>query len=770
MQSEAYTHRPEKVLHLEVTQIGKQRLRTNLSSSATLNWDTLQTYDETHVCLQKVTHRSQQLLKTLNKANRNGRLSPNLLQILKECGQLLRDEFMSPKLKEKLNASDAHYLTISIDEHLVHVPWELLHDGSRFLCQRFAMGRLVQTRREFHTPCEYSHKNSLSTLILADLDGSLAAARREGMEIRDLMESVPRNLRVMMRNANVSVDLLKTKIRNYDWLHFAGHVDYDTDCPNNTGWRLSNGRFTAADAFKMAGTGALPKLIFANGCQSARTSPWPWDDTRQKRLFGLVRAFLFSGTRHYVGTSWEIPDQPARAFSLEFYRGLTDGDSVGNAVRKARNELIQSFGEEQIIWASYMLYGDPTFHYIAKYGEMRDALPPEAISTYSNIPTVNTTRAAENTDSGGTASPMPHRGRKRSMAVGLCAMMAAILAAVVFYLHGNVEHHGLQQKAVAAYQSGDFDRVLELCRPSSTGASTSVNCLLLRARVLFIQGDLENADALYRRVSDSSKATAMESSEALIGMGRIASTEGREQLAMSYYQQAADKAPKRKDPFLAMAILNERGGNDQDAMALLNIARKLSPPNDPSIEAMHRSLTARAMYTDEMKRIALVNKLIDDLSEFPSETLPASSRKERHPRPLPVWVMAMESSGYSLQEGAPELLTGMIEGHLQKNPALRIVDRQLMAMTLSEHKISASPLSDEHTRPKQGEIQAVRLMVNGRIIFSGPKTQVTLRCIDTETSRVVAVILTPFDNSLPLSDIARQVSDQLIQKINLIYP
>lgn len=768
MEQTSTSETPLKVLHLEITCSGENRLKTSLSSQISIYQDTLRPYEEAHVSLQDITHRSQQMLTTLNQANRHGRLSAKLLQSLKETGQLLRDELLTPRLKEKLNTSDARYMAISIDEQLVHIPWELLHDGHQFLCQRFTVGRLVQTRQNLTSPRACRKQGPLHVLILADLDGSLPAARKEGVQVRDFIESLASDVRVMMCTANVGAAFLRSKIRSYDWVHFAGHADYDADPPQKKGWRLSNGWFTAEDAARMAGTGAMPKLIFANACQSARTNAWSLDHNRQRKHFGLVNALLLAGTRHYVGTSWEIPDEPGRSFSLAFYDNLMQGATVGHAVGKARKKLIDTYGEKQVIWASYVLYGDPTHRYMTRRMAEEYSLRREPISNHRSAPIITATRASDSMEQQATLSPHK-KHRKRVAILSLCALVGALLIAVMVSHRPPKAGDDRQQQAMAAFRTGDFEQVLEICPPPSTQSPPSVGCLLLRANVIFVKGDLEEAGTLYELARESSQATKMESAEALIGLGRIASTRDQHQQAMAHYQQAAHAAPRKREPFVALAIVNERLGKDQEAIALLETAEKLAPPGDFAIRAMRRSLSAKVALDSDKERLAHIDRLIDELTHTTQAALPSPNVDRQGPRLMPVWVMVMESSGYCLQEGAPQLITVMIENHLQERPSFRIVDRHFMDKTLLELKLGTSPLVDQQTRLKLGRLLAVRLMVNGRIVFSGPETQVTLRCIDTETSGVVAVVVAAFENGLPLSEMARRVTDQLIKKIDQVY-
>ena len=99
----------------------------------------------------------------------------------------------------------------------------------------------------------------------------------------------------------------------------------------------------------MGGTGSLPALIFSNACQSARTEEWGISENVQNEIFGLANAFILAGVKHYIGTFWEVLDEPSRRFALEFYKHMLNGLSIGDAVRQARLAVIDEYGEETIV-------------------------------------------------------------------------------------------------------------------------------------------------------------------------------------------------------------------------------------------------------------------------------------------------------------------------------------------------------------------------------------------------------------------------------------
>jgi len=207
-------------------------------------------------------------------------------------------------------------------------------------------------------------------LILADPKGDLKGAYSEGIGIRDNIALQKGLIHAEFKSDNIDPDYVRRTIGNYDIVHFAGHFDYNPETPEECGWRLSNGCFKASEVKKMAGDATMPSLIFSNSCQSARTGEWTIGENYQDDIFGLANAFVLSGVKHYMGTSWEILDEAGKSFAQDFYHHLLSGTSIGESIRKARVNLIDGYGEDTIVWASYVLYGDPSTCYA---GRLKDS-------------------------------------------------------------------------------------------------------------------------------------------------------------------------------------------------------------------------------------------------------------------------------------------------------------------------------------------------------------------------------------------------------------
>lgn len=761
---------PAEVLHLEVVREA-ERIKICLAAQRSGEMQTVRHIEELKVSAGHIRDRCLRMIGTLNQANRQGHMSAEMLARLKEAGQLFRDDLFSAHIKSQFNASGADQLIVALDDQLVHIPWELLHDGEQFLGQRFAMGRVVRTRQSIIGRAARCVAPPVQVLVVADPCADLASAYAEGIAIRDLMDAFQSHLWVSFRSQGVNPDFIKSKIRHYDWVHFAGHADHDHRKPENSGWRLSHARLTAADIMKMAGTGAMPALVFSNACQSARTDSWDVGPDVQDRIFGLANAFLLAGVKHYVGTLWEVPDESSLRFALAFYRYLLSGRSVGDALRCARRASIRFYGEENIVWASYLLYGDPSTVYLkpgaletqaAPSGAQMPAPPADPIGTALRTPE----EVIE------LASPTSGPRSKKPFLVGLvlAALCLIAFAAAMIPTARDVMGRRSEQQALAAFKNGRYDQVERICRRMQNEAPQRSLSHLLLGNLFFLRGRLETARRLYQDALQAKRGSAQDKAEALIGLGRIASESDQPDLAIQYYRQAADMAPGSQTPYLAQALVLERRGELRQAPALLRQAKTGEHAADSILMDALADRMETAIAAAEPDRQTRIDRLVENLQARIPGPGPSRPIQGWSSRPLTLCLMHIQSSGYSLQEGAAALLEGLIADRLIAQRRFGVVERGLLDSLMNELKLGSSQLADLQTALSLGRLVSARLILFGRLVHSAPCTQMTLRCVETETSKVTAVVNLTFDTQAALAGMADRIVDELTGKLQRQYP
>jgi len=752
----------QKVLELEVAR-EDSRLKISCFEHRTGEVSTIRQYEEVPLSFDNLTARCNEVVNTLNGCNRKGHIPQDILTKLRDIGRTFRTELFTPSVEATFQKSKADHLVIHMDDQLVQVPWELLHDGKQFLCQAFNLGRLVKTRQQISGMKTRLLDRPLKALVLADPGGDLKSAYEEGHQIRDYLEQQRDLINVSFRSQNILSDYIRQKFRYFDLVHFAGHADYFRQNPGQSGWRLSDGNLRANEIKTMAKTGYMPALIFSNACQSARTDEWSLRSHFQDEIFGLANAFILAGVKHYVGTFWEILDEPGKNFAISFYRHLFENRTIGEAVRLARLDLMERYGEETIVWASYLLYGDPTFNYMSQMIPQEQPLKEDDQDT-SGDAVRSAGLPAEPDDT--TQSPTKPK-LSRTTITCLAVLAALVIWVLTSFLGGGTGKY--ENALVSYYRAGDYANALtaaETLRQKDAGVRLAY---LVSAEIHLQNGDDKTAQTFYQQALDAPKGSPAELARALMGLGRIASLQKEEKKALNYYRQASDVVPDDNAAYLSQALILDRQGNTRNALALLEKAGSLATGN-PSIAAFSRELRARAdaaADAQKQERIdTLVKELLADMDK-PPRALPTDGWTSL---PLTIWIIDFATQGYSLREGDETLLVAGMTDLLLQQGQVQIVERALLDKLLAELKLSATKLTDQRTALALGKLLAARLIVTGKLAYSGAHTQVTLRRFENDTGRITAASNETTGRTAPVSALAATLTEALIQKIETTYP
>ena len=478
--------------------------------------------------------------------------------------------------------------------------------------------------------------------------------------------------------------------------------------------------------------------------------------------------------KHYVGTFWEIPDATSQRFALAFYRFLIKGISVGGAMRAARQELIREYGEENIAWAGYLLYGDPTVAYLKPSAEggwqrrphmavIADA-PPRHIAAELRAP--EETIRFTSPESGTLRKPW-----KRLCTVGASAVLLTALIIAAFFIGAQKSTGHYEERAIAAFRTGNYREVEQTCQRLQEKAPQRALSYLLLGNVSFLRGELESARGLYHNAVAAQRGNQQDKAEALIGLGRIASENGQTGKALAFYQQAAELAPDKEHPYLAQAILLEQQGDIARAAELLSQIEPMS--SDPgTIAALAARLEAKANMAKSRQRQERIDDLMEELeAQMASQTANASER-EWSSRPLnrmAQWTLRRRVIVF--RKAFAELLSGGLSDRLLERKRMQLVERQLLDKLMAELKLGTSQLTNLSTALSVG-LSGSRTAHGGRpnSWHRAPNTEITLRCFETETSQVTLVVNAMFDSQIPISAMADRIADELILKLRKRYP
>jgi CHAT domain-containing protein/tetratricopeptide (TPR) repeat protein len=764
-------------------------------------------YERQEVSLSAMQHEVDTLMALLSRAAQHQDGSQTAVwQEIQVRGAALYQQLLSPGIQEALQRSTAADLFLYIDDALVQIPWELLCDGTAFLCRRFNMGRIVSTQQALVAAKPWLHGASLRMLIVANPTGDLEAATQEGRTIRDeLTTSAPR-WRVDIGSPQMHVPYLKDHMTQYDVLHYAGHADYHLQDPAQSGWRLTDGKLTAHDIVQIGHAAPMPALVFCNACESGQTTAWEIRPGVSEGIYGLANAFLLAGAHHYIGTFWEIPDQASAAFASYFYQRLADGVGVGEALRYARQELAMRYGETSIVWASYVLYGDPTFRYL-EVPQAHPAPQPPVSEVLSAPPEAAAAPQGVLRGTPGTRPP-----RKLPLALGAAALAVLLALGAVWFrtrapdraqraqtlstqayqalqqgdwaqaepLFQQLRHHatprlqseGYAGLAAIALVRGEMPQALDWAAQADTLDPEIAYSYVIRGHVFFQQGKLEEARQAYQTATTKTHGAPWQQAIALDRLGRLSAAQGQTDLAMTYY----DKAISQGGPELAIASTNKaylltQNGQYEAAVALYRQVVQ-QQPEDRLAAVLLREAERRDQLAHDQERQTRITQLIADLvQEHREGRSPGPQGDAWTSPPLTLALLDFQRQGTpEPRAGEDEVLLQSLAEALQASGRLLLIERDHLDALLTELQLGASALADPQVATRVGRILAARLLATGSIIRTGTEVQLSVRLIETETTRVRASATEVMTTPTAFETTVTSLAQTLLRKVRQVYP
>ncbi len=313
-----------------------------------------------------------------------------------EAGKTLFEMLLPTRLKEL--APHQTNLILLVDEVSARYPWELLEDRWSKTGRPPAVlaGMLRQLKTTQFRPRPASTA-SATALVVGDPDTKwdlfpdLPGAREETQRVASLLQTYGYNVTSCIGE---EAKTIIQGLHKQAWriLHLAGHGAHDfvfepetpadakSDAQTATNSRrpasvqLISGMIIGEDVFLTPGDVEqmrwTPELVFINCCHLGKTGG-------VKRKFSDLAAnlgvqFIKMGVKAVIAAGWAVQDDAARAFAESFYARMLGGETFGEAVRAAREEIWTQFPDVNT-WGAYQCYGDPGFRFYEEGG-----VPPRA--------------------------------------------------------------------------------------------------------------------------------------------------------------------------------------------------------------------------------------------------------------------------------------------------------------------------------------------------------------------------------------------------------
>ena len=280
-------------------------------------------------------------------------------EALARVGGLVFSHLLTEPARRCLREARDVDLYLRLDERLVHVPWELCHDGTDFLVTKARVGRQVITAQAIPPPREAARGRPTGCASCWSPIRPRACRRppRRSSGSVHLLDELPGVEVTLLAGAASGASRSWRRSRSHDVVHFAGHSVYDAEAPARSGWRLADGVLTATELAQLH----PPPLVW---CSRTPAKPRPARTVGRPATKGRRSASAAPScspaSPNYVGTFWVVHDdrEPGLRHRL-LPRASPRAAASATRCRRRVTAVAATHGAQAITWASYVHYGDP---------------------------------------------------------------------------------------------------------------------------------------------------------------------------------------------------------------------------------------------------------------------------------------------------------------------------------------------------------------------------------------------------------------------------
>lgn len=322
--------------------------------------DNLRHYSHTNISETQVDVAVSHLQNSLKQR------STSLGLIKKEAKQLydwlikpFADELETTKTREQ---SQIKTLVFVLDGSLRNLPMAILHDGQKYLIERYAVSVTPSLQLLEPKPLQ---KEALSVLIAGATDApsfqkeGLNAIDNVAVELAGIKERIQRNK--ILENQEFSKQNVQININNtpFNILHLATHGKFSSN-PERTFILDWNERINVKDLDTLLRLNyqriANPiELLILSACETATGD--------NRAALGLAGVAIRAGARTTLASLWQINDASTAEFMIQFYQELNRGQvTKAEALRNTQLAFLQQSTDSDYNrpyhWAAFILVGN----------------------------------------------------------------------------------------------------------------------------------------------------------------------------------------------------------------------------------------------------------------------------------------------------------------------------------------------------------------------------------------------------------------------------
>lgn len=270
--------------------------------------------------------------------------------------QKLYNWFIAP-FAEDLEKTGVTNLVFINDGILRTIPMSALHDGNKFLIEKYAITTTPSLSLTTITPQSESRQVlAVGVTKGASVDGqNFPPLPSVKLEINEIKNRIPTTKSLV--DESFSLSSLQQELNQipYDTIHIATHGQFSSEPEKTFLVTGDNNKITMDDLKELLNTFSeeygLIDLLALTACQTA-----VGDD---RAALGLAGISIESGAKTVLASLWFIQDNSTADLVIKFYNNLQSGLSKSEALRLAQIDMINdSKYSHPAYWSPFIILGD----------------------------------------------------------------------------------------------------------------------------------------------------------------------------------------------------------------------------------------------------------------------------------------------------------------------------------------------------------------------------------------------------------------------------
>ena len=262
-------------------------------------------------------------------------------------------------IETHLKLTKAKTIIYAPDGKLRYVPLAALHDGEKWLIERFKINNITAASLMDLTPRE-----EINSMILAgaltegnynfkvgkkqfEFDGLPFA----GVEVEKLAAMFPETNKFL--GNSFTKETMRLHMGKHNILHFATHSAFVNGHPEESFILFGDGTRATLPEVQTWNLKDV-ELVVLSACQTGVGK----ELGNGVEILGFGYQMQVAGAAASLATLWRVDDQGTHEFMNDFYVALKNGGSKAEAVRKAQISMINNEYNHPYYWAPFILIGN----------------------------------------------------------------------------------------------------------------------------------------------------------------------------------------------------------------------------------------------------------------------------------------------------------------------------------------------------------------------------------------------------------------------------